>query len=174
MSAEKKNVVENENKKAEAVVITNAEAKELESVPAVQSDVVNEDVETEEEVVDSGVKIPIERNKFGSTPEGQPRYSYCVKGTYRGTPLQCNIKPVDDKGYLVLNIMNGINPDINLRVVNRIRRDFNGKKTRYTEYKAVVVDEAGEVIDYDVKPVSSSDKWMLDRIISEKTASKNA
>lgn len=161
--------------KKNTVVASETEAQELEAFSTEQQGGVF-GVAVEEEVdVSLSKKIPLIRTEFGKAPNGDARYSYRVNGTFKGKDTRINLKPLDEKGYLVLDlIFENVSSDVTVSVVEKTMIDNSGKKSRYTEYKAVAVDAQGEVYDYKIKPASPSDKWLLDNYVRELSASKNA
>ena len=92
------------------------------------------------------------------TKDGRLYFAYVVRGMIRGQEKKVDFVPKDIGGYEPLDILFDVAPKAELTINEEEMPNADGTKTRYTAYKAQVVDEDGEVWDCNVKPQRDSDK----------------
>ena len=95
------------------------------------------------------------------TKDGRLYFAYVVRGMIRGQEKKVDFVPKDIGGYEPLDILFDVAPKVELTINEEEMPNADGTKTRYTVYKAQVVDEDGEVWDCNVKPQRDSDKALL-------------
>lgn len=95
------------------------------------------------------------------TKDDRPYFAYVVRGMVRGKEKKVDFVPKDKGGYEPLDILFDIAEKAELIMSEEEMTDDNGKKTKYTAYKAMVVDEDGDVYDCGIKPQRDSDKALL-------------
>lgn len=101
------------------------------------------------------------------TKDGRLYFAYTVRGIVRGQEKKVDFVPKDMGGYEPLDILFDIAPKAELTMSDEEMTDNNGRKTRYTAYKAQVVDEDGDIWDCGVKPQRDSDKALLKFMLIE-------
>ena len=101
------------------------------------------------------------------TQDGRLYFAYVVRGNIRGQEKRIDFAPKDQGGYEPLDILFEISPKAELVMSEEEMTDVSGKVTRYTAYKAQVVDEDGEIWDCGVKPQRDSDKALLKFLLIE-------
>ena len=108
------------------------------------------------------------------TRDGRLYFAYFVRGIIRGQEKKVDFAPKDEGGYEPLDILFEISPKAELIMSDEEMTDTSGKVTKYTAYRAQVVDEDGEIWDCGVKPQRDSDKALLKFLLIElKKANKS-
>ncbi len=108
------------------------------------------------------------------TKDDRPYFAYIVRGIVRGKLKKVDFVPKDKGGYDPLDILFEISPQAELIISEEEMKDDEGKKTKYTSYKAKVVDEDGDVYECSVKPQRDSDKALLKYIFIDLNKNKVA
>lgn len=101
------------------------------------------------------------------TQDGRLYFAYVVRGIIRGQEKKVDFAPKDQGGYEPLDILFEISPKAELIMSDEEMTDSSGKVSKYTAYKAQVVDEDGEIWDCGVKPQRDSDKALLKFLLIE-------
>lgn len=108
------------------------------------------------------------------TQDGRLYFAYVVRGNIRGQEKRIDFAPKDQGGYEPLDILFEISPKAELIMSEEEMTDLSGKVTRYTAYKAQVVDEDGEIWACGVKPQRDSDKALLNFLLIELSKANKA
>lgn len=122
-------------------------------------------------VEEQGLKLFVEREKWIGS-DGQPYWSYKLKGQVRGRDVKVDFIPKDKGGYEPLDIVFSIKENAELIMTTNTMTDTSGKKTKYISYKVKNEDELG-ALECGVKPARDSDKALLDMIINQLKATAN-
>ena len=101
------------------------------------------------------------------TQDGRLYFAYVVRGVIRGQEKKVDFAPKDQGGYEPLDILFDISPKAELIMSEEEMTDASGKVSKYTSYRAQVVDEDGEIWDCGVKPQRDSDKALLKFLLIE-------
>lgn len=108
------------------------------------------------------------------TQDNRPYFAYIVYGIVKGKLKKADFVPKDKGGYDPLDILFEISPQAELIVSEEEMKDDDGKKTKYTSYKARVIDEDGDVYECGIKPQRDSDKALLKFIFIDMNKNKVA
>lgn len=108
------------------------------------------------------------------TQDGRKYFAYVVRGIIRGQEKKVDFAPKDQGGYEPLDILFDISPKAELIMSDEEMTDSSGKVSKYTAYRAQVVDEDGEIWDCGVKPQRDSDKALLKFLLIELKKANNA
>ena len=108
------------------------------------------------------------------TQDGRLYFAYVVRGNIRGQEKKVDFAPKDQGGYEPLDILFEISPKAELVMSDEEMTDSSGKITKYTSYKAQVVDEDGEIWACGVKPQRDSDKALLNFLLIELSKANKA
>ena len=104
--------------------------------------------------------VVVEREPY-VTKDGKSFFSYFVKGVIRGREVKAYVKPQDNGGYQVLDIVyNGENKAA-LKITPFSMKDEKGATINGNTYEVESTDENGEVYTCKVKPDKQSDKMLL-------------
>lgn len=112
-------------------------------------------------------KLVLERSQFAGN-DGRQYYSYMLRGKVRGRDVKVDFAPKDKGGYEVLDIVFDVGP-VELLIAEATMTDSDGRKTKYTTYKAVAYDEDGNPYECGVKPSRDSDKALLRMLLMSLT-----
>ena len=104
-------------------------------------------------------QIVVERETFKMGEKEY--YSYFVKGSVRGRDVRAGVKPPDNGGYVVLDIVFGNSMSAELTVKPFEMKDDGGNVIKGNTYGVRSVDENGKVYECTVKPARLSDKALL-------------
>lgn len=118
-------------------------------------------------MVNNDKTVFVERETY--TKEDKTYFSYFVKGNVRGTDVKIGMKPPDNGGYAVLEIVFNGADKVALAVKPFEIRDEKTKKvTKGNTYVATSKDEAtGKVFECQISPSRKSDKNMLDMLLQD-------
>ena len=108
------------------------------------------------------------------TQNGRLYFAYVVRGNIRGQEKRIDFAPKDQGGYEPLDILFDISPKAELVMTEEEMTDISGKVTKYTAYKAQVIDEDGEKWACGVKPQRDSDKALLNFLLIELSKANKA
>ena len=108
-------------------------------------------------------QIVVERETFKMGEKEY--YSYFVKGNVRGRDVRAGVKPPDNGGYVVLDIVFGNSMSAELTVKPFEMKDDGGNVIKGNTYGVRSVDENGKVYECTVKPARSSDKTLLNMLL---------
>lgn len=104
--------------------------------------------------------VKVEREVFELN--GKQYYSYFIAGKVRGRDVKVGIKPPDNGGYTVLDIIFGDANEADLAVTPFEMKTEDGRVIAGNTYAVETVDEeTGEVYSCKVKPARESDKTLL-------------
>lgn len=108
-------------------------------------------------------QIVVERETFKL--KDKEYFSYFVKGTVRGREVKAGVKPPDNGGYVVLDIVfdNAMSAELTVKPFEI--KDDNGNVIKGNTYSVKSVDENGKVYECTVKPARSSDKTLLSMLL---------
>lgn len=115
-------------------------------------------------------QIKVERETFEK--DDKTYFSYFIKGNVRGKDIKVAIAPpnyeTDKGGYAVLDIVFGNEMSADL-IINpyEIKDNKSGKVISGNSYLVRTTDENGKVYECAVKPFRSSDKALLNMLLSE-------
>jgi hypothetical protein len=118
---------------------------------------------TEGSVVEK--KLFVEREEF--TSKGKQYFGYVVKGMIRGRDIKVDFVPPDKGGYEVLDLVFFGAPNVELVMVPFEFKDDSGKTISGTNYEVQSIDSDGVVYKSAIKPARSSDKSLLDMLLSQ-------
>ena len=115
-------------------------------------------------------KLFVEKEKFEFN--GKDYFRYFIKGTVRGREVKISVAPpnkdTDRGGYTVLDIVFGDADKAELVLVPfEIKDDKTGKVISGNRYIVRSADENGEVYECAVKPTRTSDKTILNMLLSK-------
>ena len=108
--------------------------------------------------------IKVERETFEM--DGKTYFGYFIKGNIRGRDVKIGIKPPDNGGYTVLDIVfdGGMSADLGGTPFEMKTED--GKVITGNTYAVTSLDpETGEVYSCKVKPARESDKTLLQMLL---------
>ena len=110
-------------------------------------------------------QIVVERETFKL--KNKEYFSYFVKGTVRGREVKAGVKPPDNGGYVVLDIVfdNAMSAELTVKPFEI--KDDNGNVIKGNTYSVKSVDENGKVYECTVKPARASDKTLLTMLLDE-------
>ncbi len=110
-------------------------------------------------------QIVVERETFKL--KDKEYFSYFVKGTVRGREVKAGVKPPDNGGYVVLDIVfdNAMSAELTVKPFEI--KDDNGNVIKGNTYSVKSVDENGKVYECTVKPARASDKTLLTMLLDE-------
>ena len=112
------------------------------------------------------VNLKLKRGPF-KTKDGQEMFGYYVSGEIHGREIKVDFQAKDVGGYELLELMFGINQDVELIMHDESMTDERGNVTKYTVYEAYMVDEDGIVYTYKLKPSQESDKAYLNILLQK-------
>lgn len=108
--------------------------------------------------------IKVERETFEKN--GKTYYGYFVSGVIRGRLVKVGIKPPDNGGYTVLDIVFDGAMEADLTVTPYEMKTEDGRVITGNTYAVTSVDaETGEVYSCKVKPARESDKTLLQMLV---------
>ena len=108
--------------------------------------------------------IKVERETFEKN--GKTYYGYFVSGAIRGRQVKVGIKPPDNGGYTVLDIVFDGAMEADLTVTPFEMKTEDGRVITGNTYAVTSVDaEMGEVYSCKVKPARESDKTLLQMLV---------
>lgn len=115
-------------------------------------------------------KIYVEKEKFEFN--GKEYFGYFIKGIVRGKEVKISIAPpnkdTDRGGYTVLDLVFGDSDKAELVIVPyEIKDEKAGKVITGNSYMVRTVDENGEVYECPVKPNRTSDKTLLNMLLTK-------
>ena len=110
-------------------------------------------------------QIVVERETFKL--KDKEYYSYFVKGTVRGREVKVGVKPPDNGGYIVLDIVfdNAMSAELTVKPFEI--KDDSGNIIKGNTYSVKSVDENGKVYECTVKPARASDKTLLNMLLDD-------
>ena len=147
------NFIELEEKK-----MTEKKSTVQESTVTVQESKVME--EKVEKVEEQNTKLFVERDTFTGS-DGKKYWNYFLRAKIRERDKKINFSPKDKGGYDFLDMVFEIADKAELVMTTSTMKDDAGKRTKYTSYKLVNIDEEGTPFEASVKPSQDSDKNML-------------
>ena len=104
---------------------------------------------------------PFERN-------GKSYFGYFVAGDVHGRTVKAGVKPPDNGGYTVLDIVFDGAMEADLSVTPFEMKAEDGRTITGNTYAVTSVDsETGEVYSCKVKPARESDKTLLQMLLSK-------
>lgn len=104
--------------------------------------------------------IKVKRELFEQN--GKEYYSYFISGKVRGRDVKAGLKPPDNGGYTVLDIIFGDADEAEIAVTPYEMKAEDGRIITGNIYAVESVDEeTGEVYSCKVKPARDSDKTLL-------------
>ena len=110
--------------------------------------------------------IKVERETFERN--GKTYFGYFVSGVVRGRKVKAGVKPPDNGGYTVLDIIFGDADEANLAVTPFEMKAEDGRIITGNTYAVESVDEeTGEVYSCKVKPARESDKTILQMLLAK-------
>lgn len=110
--------------------------------------------------------IKVKRELFKQN--GKEYYSYFISGKVRGRDVKAGLKPPDNGGYTVLDIIFGDADEANLAVTPFEMKAEDGRIITGNTYAVESVDEeTGEVYSCKVKPARESDKTILQMLLAK-------
>jgi len=110
--------------------------------------------------------IKVERETFESN--GKTYFGYFVSGEVRGRKVKAGVKPPDNGGYTVLDIVFDGAMEADLTVTPFEMKAEDGRTITGNTYAVTSVDpETGEVYSCKVKPARESDKTLLQMLLSK-------
>lgn len=108
--------------------------------------------------------VKVERETFEM--DGKTYFGYFIKGNIRGRDVKIEIKPPDNGGYTVLDIVFDGAMSADLEVTPFEMKTEDGKVIAGNTYAVTSVDpETGEVYFCKVKPARESDKTLLQMLL---------
>lgn len=111
-------------------------------------------------------QIFVERETFEKN--SKTFFSYFIKGTVRGKEIRIAVVPPDKGGYTVLDIVFGEQMAAELIAKPfEIKDDATGKVISGNTYAVQTVDEDGTVYECSIKPFRSSDKTLLNMLLTK-------
>lgn len=118
-------------------------------------------------------QIFVEKESFEHN--GKAYNGYYIKGVVRGREVKIRIAPPDKEtdfgGYAVLDLVfDGADKAELVLVPYEIRDDKTGKVIKGNSYLVRTVDENGEVYECPVKPARTSDKTLLNMLLTKQSA----
>ena len=128
----------------------------------IEKEVVTNEVEVKE--LKTKNKLFLERVMFTGN-DGKEYYSYLLKGKVRDRDVKVDFAPKDKGGYEVLDIVFEVGA-VELVIAEETMTNQDGKKTKYTTYKAVAYDEDNFPYECGVKPSQDSDKALLKMLLN--------
>lgn len=108
-------------------------------------------------------KIMVERETF--TTNDKEYFSYFIKGKIRGKEVKIGVKPHDNGGYTVLDIVFDGAKSCELVTTPFEMKADNGQVIKGNTYSVHSVDENGETYDCAIKPARISDKALLNMLL---------
>ena len=110
--------------------------------------------------------IKVERETFERN--GKTYFGYFVSGVVRGRKVKAGVKPPDNGGYTVLDIIFGDADEANLAVTPFEMKAEDGRIITGNTYAVESVDEeTGEVYSCKEKPARESDKTILQMLLAK-------
>ena len=110
-------------------------------------------------------KIMIERETF--VKDGKSYFSYYIEGNVRGRDVKVKLVASDPGGYAVLDIVFDTAMEAELVLIPwEMKDEKSGKVTKGNSYAARTQDEDGVVYECQVKPYRTSDKNLLNMLLS--------
>ena len=127
-----------------------------------EKEVIENEIEVKE--LKTKDKLFLQRELFTGN-DGKEYYSYLLKGKVRGRDIKVDFAPKDKGGYEVLDIVFEVG-QVELVIAEETMTNTDGKKTKYTTYKAVAYDEENSPYECGVKPSRDSDKALLKMLLN--------
>lgn len=130
-------------------------------------------VRNEKEVIENEIEVKelktkdklfLQRETFTGN-DGKEYYSYLLKGKVRNRDIKVDFAPKDKGGYEVLDIVFEVGA-VELVIAEETMTSQDGKKTKYTTYKAIAYDEENSPYECGVKPSRDSDKALLKMLLN--------
>ena len=108
--------------------------------------------------------IFVERETFER--DEKTYFSYFIKGNVRGKDIRVQVVPLDNGGYVVLDIVFGGAEKAELFLTPyEIKDEKTHRVISGNTYGVRTVDEDGEVWECPIKPYRSSDKTLLGMLL---------
>lgn len=127
-----------------------------------EKEVIENEIEVKE--LKTKDKLFLQRELFTGN-DGKEYYSYLLKGKVRGRDIKVDFAPKDKGGYEVLDIVFEVGA-VELVIAEETMTSQDGKKTKYTTYKAIAYDEENSPFECGVKPSRDSDKALLKMLLN--------
>ena len=127
-----------------------------------EKEVIENEIEVKE--LKTKDKLYLQRELFTGN-DGKEYYSYLLKGKVRGRDIKVDFAPKDKGGYEVLDIVFEVGA-VELVIAEETMTSQDGKKTKYTTYKAIAYDEENSPFECGVKPSRDSDKALLKMLLN--------
>ena len=127
-----------------------------------EKEVIENEIEVKE--LKTKDKLYLQRELFTGN-DGKEYYSYLLKGKVRGRDIKVDFAPKDKGGYEVLDIVFEVGA-VELVIAEETMTSQDGKKTKYTTYKAIAYDEENSPYECGVKPSRDSDKALLKMLLN--------
>ena len=127
-----------------------------------EKEVIENEIEVKE--LKTKDKLYLQRELFTGN-DGKEYYSYLLKGKVRGRDIKVDFAPKDKGGYEVLDIVFEVGA-VELVIAEETMTGQDGKKTKYTTYKAIAYDEENSPYECGVKPSRDSDKALLKMLLN--------
>lgn len=108
-------------------------------------------------------KIMVERETF--TANDKSYFSYFIKGKIRNKEVKIGVKPHDNGGYTVLDIVFDDAMACELVTTPFEMKADNGQVIKGNSYSVHSVDENGVSYDCAIKPARTSDKALLNMLL---------
>ena len=108
-------------------------------------------------------QIVVERETFKL--KDKEYFSYFVTGTVRGREVRAGVKPPDNGGYAVLDIVFDDALSAELTVKPFEIKDESGNVIKGNTYSVRSVGDDGKVYECTVKPARASDKTLLNMLL---------
>ena len=110
--------------------------------------------------------IKVERETFERN--GKTYFGYFVSGEVRGRKVESEVKPPDNGGYTVLDIVFDGTMEADLTVTPFEMKAEDGRIITGNTYAVTSVDQdTGEVYSCKVKPARESDKTLLQMLLAQ-------
>lgn len=108
-------------------------------------------------------QIVVERETFKL--KDKEYFSYFVTGTVRGREVRAGVKPPDNGGYVVLDIVfdNAMSAELTVKPFEI--KDERGNVIKGNTYSVRSVGDDGKVYECTVKPARASDKTLLNMLL---------
>ncbi len=95
-------------------------------------------------------------------------FTYFIRGVIRGREVRVGLMPADFGGYRVLDIVFGEGMEAELAIKPYEMKDEKGKVvSRGNTFAVISTDENGDVYECPIKPSRSSDKTLLNMLVSK-------
>lgn len=127
-----------------------------------EKEVIENEIEVKE--LKTKDKLYLQRELFTGN-DSKEYYSYLLKGKVRGRDIKVDFAPKDKGGYEVLDIVFEVGA-VELVIAEETMTSQDGKKTKYTTYKAIAYDEENSPFECGVKPSRDSDKALLKMLLN--------